>query len=536
MCSLMETCRVTVVVDEANGITGIGDARTLKEAERLASLSACYQLGARRLFSNTNQPIGQTTAKPAAPADPTPSDSRKLSDGSDVTLERARAFMEFYCKRFNFGKPDLVYSNRTQGATAKQRRKRGSSEAEQWEASLVVGDRKIGVGQGRTKKVASNDAFLDTAVYLEACDPELWRSYISAEAAGKTRDTAVPDVLFQLSNDLDEDLRDAVYAARGSDLYRRAQVMMNRDRRKAHLDEATEAAPIKYVGPPQLSQARKAFLERKSQQLANRLSSYQVDDSPKVKALRAQRLSLPVTSQKSLVLAAIEKNPVTILQAATGSGKTTQVPQLILDSMIMRGQGAKCNIICTQPRRIAAISVAQRVANERNEEVGESIGYQVRFEARPPKADGSVLFCTTGVFLRRLQNELESMDGQFLDPITHIVVDEVHERDIDTDLLLFCLRKVLQDRKAKGKPEIKVLLMCVAALICKRAMLTTSMQVCHRRPDAVPDILHRSGQRQARACRLGPRPIVPGREALHRARRERIARATPCAVGRRLGL
>lgn len=147
--------------------------------------------------------------------------------------------------------------------------------------------------------------------------------------------------------------------------------------------------------------------------------------------------------------------------AATGSGKTTQIPQLILDDWIMRGDGAKCNVVCTQPRRIAAISVAERVAKERGESLGDSVGYQVRFESKPPKPDGSILFCTTGLFLRRMQTDLNRPAGSegFLDGVTHVCVDEVHERDVDTDLLLFVLRMLLHKRRREGKREIKVVLM-----------------------------------------------------------------------------
>jgi HrpA-like RNA helicase len=102
------------------------------------------------------------------------------------------------------------------------------------------------------------------------------------------------------------------------------------------------------------------------------------------------------------------------------------------------------------------------VAKERGEKLGSSIGYQVRFESQPPEGRGSVTFCTTGIFLKRMQSALDtsgtSAHGHSLDGVTHIVVDEVHERDVDTDLLLVVLKRLLADRKAKGNP-IKVILM-----------------------------------------------------------------------------
>ena len=150
--------------------------------------------------------------------------------------------------------------------------------------------------------------------------------------------------------------------------------------------------------------------------------------------------------------------------AATGSGKTTQVPQIILDDYIARGEGSSCNIICTQPRRLAAISVAQRVANERNENVGDTVGYQARYENQQPRPHGSMLFCTTGIFLKRLQGSTDNTQtaenaSSLLDKVSHVIIDEVHERDVNIDLLLFVLRREMQERKKAGKPNFKVILM-----------------------------------------------------------------------------
>ena len=86
--------------------------------------------------------------------------------------------------------------------------------------------------------------------------------------------------------------------------------------------------------------------------------------------MRNTRAALPVYTRSQDLLNHIRGNDITICMAATGSGKTTQIPQLILDDYIDRGEGAKCNVICTQPRRLAAISVADRVAKERGEPLG----------------------------------------------------------------------------------------------------------------------------------------------------------------------
>lgn len=114
----------------------------------------------------------------------------------------------------------------------------------------------------------------------------------------------------------------------------------------------------------------------------------------------------------------------------TGCGKTTQVPQFILDDPEM---GPTCRIIVTQPRRLSAISVAERISAEREEKLGTSIGYNIRFEAEMSEST-QVLFVTPGVLLRKLQSDPTLSD------YTHIIIDEAHERDRFTEFLFIVLR------------------------------------------------------------------------------------------------
>ena len=130
------------------------------------------------------------------------------------------------------------------------------------------------------------------------------------------------------------------------------------------------------------------------------------------KQMQAMRSKLPAYSHQQEIVDIIKNSRVTILSGDTGCGKSTQVPQFILDS------DPYCNIVVTQPRRISAISIAERVAQERSEDVGRTVGYSVRMEGASSN-ETQLLFLTPGVLLRRLQNSPE------LDEISHIIIDEV---------------------------------------------------------------------------------------------------------------
>jgi len=161
---------------------------------------------------------------------------------------------------------------------------------------------------------------------------------------------------------------------------------------------------------------------------------------------------LPVEQIREGLSAALAEKQVVMVSGGTGSGKSTQLPQFLLDD---RGGGhsgdgkAPLRVVVTQPRRIAAISVAERVAWERRQKLGDSVGYSVHGNAvRPESPAGTIEFVTVGTLLRRALNDplLQNCDV--------VVVDEVHERDLLTDFLLILLREVLPRR-----PALRLLLM-----------------------------------------------------------------------------
>lgn len=167
------------------------------------------------------------------------------------------------------------------------------------------------------------------------------------------------------------------------------------------------------------------------------------------KSLKDRR-NLPAWNKMAEILEAVKNFQVVVICGETGCGKSTQVPQFLLDEWLLNysmDQSKTCEIVCTQPRRLSAIGVAERVADERIEKIGGTVGYQIRLESKL-SSQTRLLFCTTGILLRRLENDPE------LRSVSHIVVDEVHERSEESDFLLFILRELLPKR-----PDLRVILM-----------------------------------------------------------------------------
>ncbi|XP_041797362.1 ATP-dependent DNA/RNA helicase DHX36 [Chelmon rostratus] len=171
---------------------------------------------------------------------------------------------------------------------------------------------------------------------------------------------------------------------------------------------------------------------------------------PKYKEMLKFREKLPSYGKREELVELINSNRVLVVSGETGCGKTTQVTQFILDDHINRGMGSMCRVVCTQPRRISAIAVAERVADERAESVGNgnSCGYQIRLQSRLPRRQGSVLYCTTGIVLQWLRSD------PLLSSISHLVLDEIHERNLQSDVLLIIVKDLLNLRD-----DIKIILM-----------------------------------------------------------------------------
>ena len=144
---------------------------------------------------------------------------------------------------------------------------------------------------------------------------------------------------------------------------------------------------------------------------------------------------LPIIDHKERILEMIQREQIVIISGPTGCGKSTQVPQYILDKHAIEKK--LVNIVVTQPRKIAASSVARRVCQERGWKLGGLVGYQVGLDRANKSQDTRLLYVTTGVLKRQI------IAKKNLNNYTHIILDEVHEREEDMDLVLLLCKKLL---------------------------------------------------------------------------------------------
>ena len=179
----------------------------------------------------------------------------------------------------------------------------------------------------------------------------------------------------------------------------------------------------------------------------------QIDRKPEIEAARSQ---LPVCMHEQEIIEAIHSNDIILVTGATGTGKTTQLPQFLVEDGFgdENSPDFKGIIGVTQPRRVAAVSCASRVAYEMNTTVGELVGYQIRHETKKSHKT-KIKFATDGIFLREVEDDL------YLRNYSAIIIDEVHERSLNTDLLLSFLSKTVKMRNSRQKEfgKLKVVIM-----------------------------------------------------------------------------
>ncbi|KAJ3416313.1 hypothetical protein HDV05_002253 [Chytridiales sp. JEL 0842] len=397
-------------------------------------------------LSSSNQDLYRRGPEPPRSQPPAPRSSTRLPSHIEDVV---RKYVNFYCNRFKLPIPSAEpYQQRKMKLSGRGRKVK--HVIGDWECRMEV-DRHVtldgteagpivGLGHGKNKKETIPKAWEDLCSRLLVLSPQpLVDQFISLATPFKKR----------LADMLSSPIRIDISEAAAARLESVISDLRNLDAFRIPSDSSeSSSAPLLLGGssldghiPPPLNFVRSSDLRTPA-------------------ALDKSR-DLPMYNYYAKVIASIENNPVTILSAETGAGKTTQLPQFLLERHLELQRKdpsiPPLKVIVTQPRRIAAISVATRVAQERGETLGRNsaIGYQVRFEEMRPKSDprdGHVVFCTSGILLRRFQ------DDPMLEGVTHIILDEVHERDLNTDLLLIITRHLLQRR-----PDIKIVLMSATA-------------------------------------------------------------------------
>ncbi|KAK7735596.1 hypothetical protein SLS53_007510 [Cytospora paraplurivora] len=291
-----------------------------------------------------------------------------------------------------------------------------------------------------SKAYAEEAATIYAAVSAAQDEPVLFRQFIEELIGGKGH---LLEISRPIELDISSSSRYAMQAALGlPGLHRLAQEQQ---------DTADSQTPQMFRHRiPSLTEEQRRLL---SPRLKSSYERYLHSD--RMADMRRLKSELPMNQYKSEVAEIVEDNVYSIIIGATGSGKTTQVPQIILEKYYQEGRGADCNIICTQPRRIAATSVAGRVADELGPDLKNRVGYHVRFDSRPPAQGGSVTYCTTGILLQQLQYEPDRV----FDEVSHLMIDEVHERDKIIDFTLTVLKRAVTDRLARGLKVPRITLM-----------------------------------------------------------------------------
>ena len=155
-------------------------------------------------------------------------------------------------------------------------------------------------------------------------------------------------------------------------------------------------------------------------------------------SIDVQRQQLPIFISRNQILYALETHRVLVVVGETGSGKSTQLPQYLMEN----GWTNSKQMICvTEPRRIAAINLAKRVCDEKFSILGHQIGYAIRFEDCFLPGVTRAKFVTDGLLIR------EMMQNPMLPQYSVIIVDEVHERNVNTDIILGLLKKIMKKRE-----------------------------------------------------------------------------------------
>uniref|UniRef100_A0A8C5P8P7 ATP-dependent RNA helicase DHX15 n=1 Tax=Leptobrachium leishanense TaxID=445787 RepID=A0A8C5P8P7_9ANUR len=258
---------------------------------------------------------------------------------------------------------------------------------------------------------------------LKFCDYEPYRCFFGMYLS----------VSFSFRKDRDRDRDD-----RSKDRDRDRDRDRERDREKDKDTRSTTNTP--YIAAAGVPPVKPAALPQGINPFTN------LPHTPRYYDILKKRLQLPVWEYKERFTDILARNQSFVLVGETGSGKTTQIPQWCVDYMRSL-PGPKRGVACTQPRRVAAMSVAQRVADEMDVMLGQEVGYSIRFEDCS-SAKTILKYMTDGMLLR------EAMNDPLLERYGVVILDEAHERTLATDILMGVLKEVVRQRN-----DLKVIVM-----------------------------------------------------------------------------
>ncbi|KAF9892545.1 putative ATP-dependent RNA helicase DHR1 [Aspergillus nanangensis] len=200
----------------------------------------------------------------------------------------------------------------------------------------------------------------------------------------------------------------------------------------------------------------------------------QVDRSDEI---QNARLGLPVVGEEQKIMEAIYNNSAIVIWGATGSGKTTQLPQFLFEAGYGHPDGPNPGMIAvTQPRRVAAVSMAKRVGDELGQ-YSDRVSYQIRFESTVSKKT-AVKFMTDGILIREIANDFS------LSKYSTIVIDEAHERSVNTDILIGMASRIVDLRKEMGKedPSVKPLKLVIMSATLRISDFTQNASLFRQGP------------------------------------------------------
>ena len=245
---------------------------------------------------------------------------------------------------------------------------------------------------------------------------------------------------------------------------------------------ATETTKIPGFQPRELEQDPLPPELQTTSNNSRKVFSVSVTRPPEVQAARIQ---LPVVAEEQRIMEAIHNNNLVVVYGATGSGKTTQVPQFLFEAGYGSPDSPTPGMIgITQPRRVAAVSMAKRVGDELGDH-GKKVAYQIRFEGSV-SAQTAIKFMTDGVLLREVAQDIA------LRKYSAIVIDEAHERSVNTDILIGMLSRVvrLREEMATEEPSIQPLKLVIMSATLRITDFTQNSTLF---PDS-PPVLQAEGR------------------------------------------